>query len=572
MSVPLELASRLIDSRRYAEALAILEAPSAPPSSAWLSEHRRCLARMRRFAEAADVGRRVLASGDVPAVEWFRQSQILVRAGLLREAVQTGAHALTQSPQASFLPPLVEALLRDPSLMQMAGPLMSTLAGRTNGMAVGGQPKKRAQGDALVHVPMRLPYYGPLCADHPFVMGWVQKTSSPGFVIGEGSADFGRLNDALDFARKRFSELRRLHSVVTDDAAAAYVASRFESLLYPAPGSLMDFMSMAVMSLGQRPYVLAFDYIPSIFHPFFPYEDMAVDSSSPFYWIVRDSLESPACTAIITTYASSSHLLGSYFSSDVIKSKCFFVNPCFSIDEVKEEGGEEESVVREPETLLFTSSRHATAENFYARGGVDVLYTFERLAPRFPKLRLILRASLPATLSPRLRRLVEIHPRIEHYPDMLPWPAFRRLFQRASIFTLPGVTAYRNGLVQAMGWGVVPLVSDGAHMAELVEDQVTGLVVPGRAALSRFDESSGCMLQRWSCLLQATDAPADPLFATRYQEALCSLLEKQEHLARLRQANISGQNPNRMTPDDLARFQRTISMALDQAKCLKING
>ncbi|WP_395453956.1 hypothetical protein ACHMW5_08540 (plasmid) [Azospirillum melinis] len=573
MSTQLEIASRLIDCRRYLEALDILESPPFHPSSDWLVQHRRCLARMLRFAEAAEVGRRVLAGDDVPAVEWFRQSQILVRAGLLQEAVQAAGQALVRSPQAAFLPPLIEALLRDPRLMQMAGPLLEALAEQRVETPAGTELHDGGmQGDASVHVPMRLPYYAPLCADHPFVMGWVHQTSSPRFLIGQGPADFRGLSDALNFARKHFIKLLHLHPTVTVEYAAAYVSSRFESLLYHSPGSLIDFMSMAVMSLGQRPYVLAFDYIPSLFHPFFAYEDMAVDRKSPFYWIVREFLENSACLAIITTYASSGDMLERYFSSQHIRKKCVFINPCFSIDESMNEREREDVAERETNTLLFTSSRHATGENFYARGGVDVLNTFEYLASSFPDLRLILRSPLPATLSSRLRQLVETHPRIEHYPDPLPWPAFRRLFQRASIFALPGVTAYRNGLVQAMGWGVVPLVSDGAHMADLVEDGVTGTIVPGRAALSRFDEASGCMIQRWACLLQETDAPADPVFAARYRDALRGLLEDPNRLAQLRQANMSRPNLNRMTTDDLIRFQSTISAALDQARCRKISG
>ena len=572
MSKELELASRLIDRRRYSEALAILASSPSRPSSDWLVQHRRCLARMLRFAEAAEVGRRVLAGDDVPAVEWFRQSQILVRAGLLQDAVQAAGQALARSPQAAFLPPLIEALLRDPRLMQMAGPLLEALAEQRTEAPAGTELHDGVQGNPSVHVPMRLPYYAPLCADHPFVMGWVHQTSSPRFLIGQGPADFKELGDALSFARDYFMKLLHLHPTVTVEYAAAYVSSRFESLLYPSQSSLIDFMSMAVMSLGQRPYVLAFDYLPSLFHPFFAYEDMAVDRNSPFYWIVRESLESSSCLAIITTYASSGNMLERYFSSQHIGKKCIFINPCFSIDETLNAEEEEDVAEREPHTLLFTSSRHANGENFYARGGVDVLNSFEKLESSFHNLRLIVRSPLPATLSSHLRQLVETHPRIEHYPDPLPWPAFRRLFQRASIFALPGVTAYRNGLVQAMGWGVVPLVSDGAHMAELVEDGVTGTIVPGRAALSRFDEASGCMLQRWACLLQATDAPADPVFAARYRDALRGLLENPSRLAQLRQANMSRPNLNRMTADDLIRFQSTISAALDQAKCRKING
>jgi len=560
-------AQLLIDSRRYEQALALLTAPAIPPSRSWLAAHRRCLARMRRFDAASEIGRQVLGGADAPAADWFRQSQLLVRAGRLADAVQAARQALMRDRQTAFLGPLVEAVLRDPSLEPEITSMTESLTAPSDASHCETDQVALVTPDpapAPVNVPMRHPYYAPLSGDHPFVMGWVYRTEAPACTIADGDPDFARLPKAFAFARARFQEYRHVHPCVTDEAAAAYVGSRFECLLYPCPGTRLDLLSMAVMSLGERPYVLVFDYLPVLFHPLYPYEDLAIDPKSPYYWIVRATLESHLCAAIITTYPSSARMLGRFFDSRRIEAKCRLINPCQSsgplLEESVAEGGGADT--REPATVLFTTSRHAIDETFYARGGVDVLYAFEQTAPHFPQLRLILRAPLPATLSPRLRRLVQAHPRIEWYPDPLPGPAFRHLFRRASLFALPGVTAYRNGLIGAMAAGVVPLVSDGAHMEDLVTDGRTGWVVPGRAGLSHFQEAERRFVQDWVCLLQATDGPADIGFAIRYTRGLQRLLSDLPLLARLRAANLCESNPHLATARDLERFRRTLAEAL----------
>lgn len=514
---------------------------------------------MGRFAEAAAVGEEALAAGADDVEDFFRQAQILLRAGEPVRGAERALGALSRAPDPRYLAPLVEAILLCPELEERAHAVVEAVA----------PPRPLAQpvpAGGAIHVPMRLPYYAPLAGDHPFVMGLVRLCPDLDFRIADPRpAPLCRFRDTLALAKRRFSELRQVHPAVTAESAAAYVASRFEAALYDAPGCRIDLLSMAVTGLGERPFVLVFDYLPVLFQPFFPYEDTRVGPDHPFYWIVRHTLEAPECRAIIVTYRSSTEMLAGFFDSPAIRDKCVFVNPCFSLDETTASPSNPSIRPKEPGddlVLLFTASRNTADETFYARGGVDVLAAFAVLAEEEPRLRLLLRTPLPRTLGPRLRALVHEHPRIEHYPEPLPWDRYRGLFERADLFLLPGVTAYRNGLVQAMGWGVVPVLSDGAHMAELVEDGETGVIVPGRARRSGLEPGGKCFVQDWTALLQATDGPADPAFFEAFVDALRTLIRSPERLASLQRTNLAADHAYRMSSADLERFAQVLRHAL----------
>jgi glycosyltransferase involved in cell wall biosynthesis len=214
-------------------------------------------------------------------------------------------------------------------------------------------------------------------------------------------------------------------------------------------------------------------------------------------------------------------------------------------------------------TLLFTSSRQPTAESFFGRGGVDALNAFLTLAKHRPWLRLLVRTGLPPNISDRLMDEILNHPQIEWYPDRLDWSEYRRLFERADIYLLPAVTAYRNGLVQARQWSVVPVVSDGAHMREMVQDGITGVIVKGRRSVSNLNTSNGRFVQDWVSILQANDQPADPAFFQKYVAALGELVDNRPLLRRLQENCLRHEDTTMMSAEDVYRFEDILSMACD---------
>lgn len=559
-------ALRYIQDRRYDAALEILDM-NPEHTTEWYAARRRCLALMQRFAEAAQEGAEAIALGAKDGDDYFHQARILVEAGEIKEAIEHAFQALARNLVPHYFAPLIQAVLLAPEWDD-------AVTERLHSLIIPAPESPNVAGLA-VNLPQGLPYYRSFCGDHPFVMGMVQACSSIEFRRSEYDTFVpGRVFAALAFTRKCYERLRTLHPAVTDIAAAKYAASRFESLLYEARGCAIDLLSMAVLSLGQRPYVLVFDYLPVLFQPFFPYENTVVGVDSPYYWLVRDSLEADECLAIITTYESSASQLAGFFGSDAIREKCIFINPCFSADEaiglppiIKPAPVKRDEAAK---TLLFSSSFYHNNENVFLRGLVDVLWAFLSLDDSVPNLRLLLRTPLPSNLGDRLRSLIENHPGIEWYPEKLPWSEYKTLLERADLFLLPAVTAYRNGLVQAMRHGIVPVVSDGAHLPELVEHGINGIVVPGRGNTSCIDIAGRRINQNWVNILSATDTPVNQDFQNRYVDALKEVLTNPKLLDRLR-SNLH-EVSSRYIPgiSDEEAFVQTLALATKRAERLRL--
>ncbi|MGB8842091.1 MAG: glycosyltransferase, partial [Aliidongia sp.] len=415
------------------------------------------------------------------------------------------------------------------------------------------------------------PYEGP----HPWVMGLVKAAPELSFhravpeIADLAAAIRAHLPRALDLTR----QLCCIHPLVGRADAAAYVASRFPSCLYGVEAAAIDLLPFVPMSLGERPFVMVFDVIGNLFSPPQPFEDTEVSSwGTPSYWIMRAALEAPACAAIITNYLEAAPLLGSFFGSRTIEHKAVFVNPVFSVDEM----GEARARARAPRndgavTLLFTASANWRDEGFYIRGGVDVLNTFLELAERYPTLRLILRSRLPDTLSARLREAVAGHPRIIWRPGFVAWEEFRQLLSEADLFVMPSVGIYRNGLVQAMRWGIVPVISDAMHAHEMVADGTNGLVVNGRGFRASVSATDQRYVGDWSDLLRATDRPADPTFHARFQAALAGLIEAPERIAAFRANLLEAPSRHCYGEADRRRFVTTLQDAIARAPTIDLS-
>ncbi len=522
---------------------------------------RMALARAGRFAEAAAAGRIVVASEIAEPEDYFRLAEIVLRSGTPAEALAAGLSALQQCPDViRYLVPVVQAVLLQPSLEPA---LRHDLSALDNGLP----PPRHERGD-LVGLPVDLPYYQTLEGAHPWVMGLVGAAQEIGFLrqrpaIGNlAAAVLATLPRALALTE----QLTRIHKLVTREEAAAYVALRFPSGLYAAPGAGIDLLPFAPMSLVERPFVMIFDVIGNIFAPPMPFEDCQVDSRrTAHYWIMRAALEAPACLAIVTNYREVAPLLGGFFGSARIAEKCVFVNPATSLDEVADESMAVEKRPGEKLTLLFTSSMNWRNETFYIRGGVDVLNAFLDLAEQYPQLHLVFRSRLPDNLSPRLRAAVATHPRIRWLTGFVPWDDYRQILAEADLFVMPAVLPYRNGLVQAMRWGIVPVIADCMHAHEVLDSGVTGIVVPGRG----FRASVSAIDQRycgdWADILRATDRPADRIFFERYRAALEGLIQEPSRIAEMRRNLLTAPSSHSYGPADGARFSATLAAAIAAA-------
>jgi glycosyltransferase involved in cell wall biosynthesis len=405
------------------------------------------------------------------------------------------------------------------------------------------RPAAAPSGRGGVFVPCRLPHYAALEGTHPVFEATVASlpVSRLYHPRSWGTGLAARTLARLDLLRHEFEALLAIGPPVDRASAARYVASRFPSLLADPAGTDLDFLQHVPMRLGSRPFMMAYDVMTTTFQPFLPPEAMSLPAAEPgLFAILQHVLASPACRNILVLYRDAVRQLDEIFASPSITGKCVFINPPHSIDEL---GDRPTSVPPRPgeagNTWLFTSSAATRPENFFLRGGVDVLNAFVELSEEDPGLRLILRSALPETLSPRLKDLVKNHPQIRFEPDPLDWGAYQAILRSADVFVMPSSGMFRNGLVQAMRWGLVPVISDCLYAEEMVQHGETGLIVRGRARHMRTQGSLPGFRSDWAELYRAVDRPADLSFYAELKSTLRNLGQDPERIRRISARNLA---------------------------------
>ncbi|WP_449229685.1 glycosyltransferase [Azospirillum argentinense] len=557
----------LIDRRRYRAALAALDAMPGKEDLSRRRLRRQCLARMGLFAEAAAVGHAVMADPAATPDDIFRQAQILIECGRWGEAAEAAATGLAGSPgEVRFVVPLAQAALADRRLEPLV-----TRACSGSGSSSAGRVPERAPAVGRLFAPQRLPFYSTLDAAHPGSVGMLSNLGAgwdvwmPTALPADWPAAVAPL---LRLAAPLVDRLTTLSPLVDRAAAARYVGQRVLTLLADDGGAVLDFLPNAPMTLGQRHWVLWYDVLPVLFQPFLPFDAMCVNPRlCPYHAIIGAFLASDRCAAIITHYRLDDNPLLRLFPDRRIAAKLAFVNP---LETDAPSGGRADGSAAcpapgRPFRLLFTSSWNARDDDFFYRGGIDVVTAFLTLAQEFEDVELVLRSPLPATLSPALRQAITGHPRIIWRPDRLPAGEFQDLVAGSDLFVMPMGVLYRNGLVQAMKAGIVPVVANAMGVDDLVTDGVTGCVIPGRGGFYTVGGEDGILRQDFHPLLQATDAPADPAFHAALVERLRMLLRDRPQVSRMGNAARSEAHRRWSHAEHTARFAEVMTGAMDKA-------
>lgn len=541
---------------RFADGLALLERfPPAAASIELRALQRLCLARLGRNEQAAAVASSVAASSSDPE-DWFRCAQLLNRVGRHSEALRWALPTLLAQP---FNPRVIEqvahAALADPACAASAMDALAPLS------AAGTEPAARGRGRLMV--PQRLPYYAPFDGDHHAHMELVAGLHSLGMDIIDPDEWRGAyaLAEALPKAMDACRKIAASHASIAPAHAAEYVANRLASLLTPPGQWALEFVTAVPMTLGQRPWIFWFDILPTLFSPFVPLESADVDDRSPWYWIIRSFLVSPRCRAIFSHYPQSRGHIAEFFHSREIADKTVHVNSC-------DRSGAMVRPARPPArskpriTLLFSCSRSQSDSGFYYRGGVDVLLAFQRLAERFPSLELVLRSPLPDTLAGPLKRLARTHSRITWIPHFLEERRHHDLLAESDIFVMPGAVLYRNGIMEALRMGIVPVLGDPPGIDEIVQHGQNAIVVRGRGHRMAIDSAERRLhVDLWS-MQRASALSADPEFFERFVVALDALIRNPDRIDAMRAADPG--TPHFSERDHLV-FERTVARAMSRA-------
>lgn len=302
----------------------------------------------------------------------------------------------------------------------------------------------------------------------------------------------------------------KLHGVSLR-AAVGFVRSRgWASQLYLEPSRRPLFAPSVPFTFGNRPWIIEIEDVVSLFFPFLSNGstfDVRV-RDIPCYESVRCLLEADNCRAIITHVRDTANALGRLFQSEAIarKTHCVPVGVSSPRDPMaKPDDG--------TLNFLFTSSWSQQTDQFYNRGGLEVLAAFRELSRKYDNLRLIVRSAVPRDLPEYCQETLR-QSNVVHIKDYVPTDAMHDILRSAHVCLLPAARIHVVSVLQAMSYGVVPVVSDGWGMRELVDDRQSGLVVAGRyGRVSWTDPISGMLREDYRPMRRIDPCVVDRLVA-----------------------------------------------------------
>lgn len=121
--------------------------------------------------------------------------------------------------------------------------------------------------------------------------------------------------------------------------------------------------------------------------------------------------------------------------------------------------------------ILFTGSSNIT-DNFYFRGGREVVHAFLSLSKRYPDMKLIIRCAVPE----REKRLLK-GANVEIHEDILNKEQFSNLFRRSDIYLFPAHIGYALSTIEAMSYGLPVVTTNLLENGDTIEDGVNGFTI-----------------------------------------------------------------------------------------------
>jgi glycosyltransferase involved in cell wall biosynthesis len=317
------------------------------------------------------------------------------------------------------------------------------------------------------------------------------------FLGGPGCSLRGRL--------RVLAALARLYAALRRNGGRLVPVLRFlRSRHYRSQVLLADYRGLVFLTsiphtYGQNPWVIEIEDPTTLFLPFLRNGKTNAKHlcDSPYFPLVKTLLEADACKGIITHVKSTADMLPTLFRSETVRRKVFYVPLGVKLPARWQRHEEAEAI-----DLLFINSWHQMPQNFYLRGGLDVLEAFATLRERYPQLRLTLRTTLPP-LDTHYHRILESG-WVRVIDRFLPADEMKALLAESHIFLLPAARIHVVSLLQAMAHGLAVVASDGWGIEEYLTHERNGLVVKGRyGKVSWVDERAGMLREDYGPMLTA---------------------------------------------------------------------
>jgi glycosyltransferase involved in cell wall biosynthesis len=316
----------------------------------------------------------------------------------------------------------------------------------------------------------------------------------------------------------------------------------------------LTFLTSMPYTFGQNPWMVEIEDPITLFYPLIQNghtSDLAI-RESPYYPIIKSLLESDQCKGILTHMKSTAEMVRTLFASEKIAAKVAYTPLGVKLPARCQRHEE-----LEPEhlDLVFINSWCQIPENFYVRGGLDVLEAFAILRERYPHLRLTLRSHLPVLDDHYLRIIDSGWVRVIN--RFLPGEEMDALLSGSHIFLLPAARVHIVSLLQAMSYGLAVVTSDGWGIEEYVEHERNGLIVKGcYGKASWADKKTGILREDYDFM-----HTSDPEVVEGIVAAVSRLVEDphlRRHLGRSARRNVE-------TNYTMERWNQGLKEALDKA-------
>lgn len=281
-------------------------------------------------------------------------------------------------------------------------------------------------------------------------------------------------------------------------ASFRFVVSRhLQSQLLTGDRHDLVFLTSMPYTFGQNPWLIEVEDPTTLFYPFVQNGNTGeLDlRANRFFPIVKAMLEADHCRGVLTHMKSSAGLIATLFDSEIIRRKISYAPLGVRLPARFQRHDPQPADA--PIDLLFINSWCQVAENFFVRGGLDVLEAFAQLKARYPNLRLTLRTELP-DLADHYHRLVSAG-WVRVIDRFLTSEEMADLHATSHIFLLPAARVHIVSVLQAMSYGLAVVGSDGWGMEEYLEDGRNGVVVRGRyGKVSWADEAEGVLREDYT--------------------------------------------------------------------------
>lgn len=491
-----------------------------------------------RADAALATARRVVALSPADALDHQHLAHILLRCGHFEAALAAAEWANRLDP--TLIRPYAVAIAAVAMAPRLSGRLAwvaadhSTTASssRCNDLSAS------APSSALtVAIPWNLPPYRAYSGAHPIITSALRKGARlrPRWAMATAPMEPWRALPLLD----RLTCWAARLDLVGRQALADFLIHRLPLTFYARPSADLTFHHTVPFGVDGGPWVMHFENFNMLFAPMNGYPTTIVHRSDPQVGVLRCLLSEDSCLGVITHIRATKRLLDQLFDDPQISAKTVYCR--FGIDLQRERPRlGMPAIHRTVKYLLFTNS--LARDNFFIRGGPDVIAAFMALSRGRDDLRLIMRTGLPETGAQEQLRRARRHSGIVWLTEHLSDSEIDALYGQADLFLLPSGVLHAVSLVRALRAGLGVVASDALGVSEFIRHGVNGLVVPGRRIRVSPQTEEAVFAEDLRPLIRPSALPVDPRFYYRFRSAIAFMLDHPAALERIRRNARMGAN------------------------------